>query len=250
MNVSLVIMAAGLGSRYGGNKQTDGIGPNGEFLMEYAVYDALEAGFNRVVFVIKPGMEELIDRMCGRYLRGRTARDGKSVEVSYAYQDYSSLPEWFTPPEGRTKPYGTVHALLCAEALVDGPFCVLNADDYYGADAYRAIYEQLTRLPASGRALMVGYRLKNTASLHGSVCRGLCDVEDGMLKRVRETKHIQLYENGIVEDLETHIHLDPETPVSMNYWGFAPSIFPVLRTYLEDFLRSRARSGTPSACCR
>lgn len=239
MKISLVIMAAGLGSRYGGNKQMDGIGPNGEFLMEYAVYDAIRAGFNKIVFIIKPGMEEMMERMCGQYLKGKTARDGSPVEVCYAFQDYSSLPEWFTPPEGRTKPYGTVHALLCAADVVQEPCCVINADDYYGADAYQTIYDQLVQLPKGGKALMVGYLLKNTASLFGTVSRGLCRMEDGMLRRVKETLKIQMYPDGTLRDLETEELLDPNEVVSMNYWGFAPSIFPVLRTYFEEFLRCR-----------
>ncbi len=239
MKISLVIMAAGLGSRYGGNKQIDGIGPNGEFLMEYAVYDAIRAGFNKIVFIIKPGMEEMMERVCGQYLKGKIARDGSPVEVCYAFQDYSSLPEWFTPPEGRTKPYGTVHALLCASDVVQEPCCVINADDYYGADAYQTIYDQLVQLPKGGKALMVGYLLKNTASLFGTVSRGLCRMEEGMLRRVKETLKIQMYADGTLRDLETKELLDPDEVVSMNYWGFAPSIFPVLRTYFEEFLRRR-----------
>ena len=177
MKVSLVIMAAGLGSRYGGSKQIDGIGPHNEILMEYGIYDALRAGFNKVVFIIKPDMAELMDRLCGDYLREMTALDGNPLEVEYVFQDFSSVPDFYEIPEERTKPFGTVHALLCAADAVKEPFCVINADDYYGADAYRTMYDTLLQLPAEGKAAMVGYLLKNTASLHGTVSRGVCEVE-------------------------------------------------------------------------
>lgn len=248
MKVSLVIMAAGLGSRYGGSKQVDGIGPNGEILMEYSVYDALRAGFNKVVFIIKPEMEDLVRRLCGDYLARRTAGDGSPVEVAYAFQDFSSLPAGYTPPPERTKPFGTVHALLCAADVVHEPCCVINADDYYGIDAYRAMYEELTRLPASGRAAMVGYLLKNTASLHGTVSRGICTVEDGQLRSVKETKKIQLYPDGTLRDLTADRPLDPESPVSMNYWGFMPSIFPVLEDYFARFLEGEGGRDPKSEC--
>ena len=200
MKNSLVIMAAGLGSRYGGNKQVDGIGPHNEILMEYSIHDAIRAGFNRIVFIIKPEMKDLMDRLCGNYLRKMTAKDRSPLEVVYAFQDFSSIPAFYTIPAERTKPFGTVHALLCAREAVDGPFCVLNADDYYGADAYRTMYEALQQLPEIGEATMVGYLLKNTASLHGTVSRGVCSVENGWLQRVKETKKIQLYPDGTLRD--------------------------------------------------
>lgn len=248
MNLSLVIMAAGLGSRYGGNKQVDGIGPNGEMLMEYAIYDALQAGFNRVVFIIKPDMEELMERLCVRELRGVKTADGREVEVAYAFQDFSSLPEFYTPPAERTKPYGTVHAMLCAEQWVDGPFCVINADDYYGADAYQTICAALRELPAEERAAMVGYLLKNTASLHGTVSRGVCHAEAGKLRSIQETKKIQMYPDGSLRDLTADRALEPDTVVSMNFWGFAPSIFPQARRYFEEFLRGEEGRELSSEC--
>lgn len=248
MKVSLVIMAAGLGSRYGGSKQVDGIGPHHEILMEYSIYDALRAGFNKIVFVIKPEMEEMMERLCGGYLRRKTARDGTAVEVAYALQDFSSVPAFYTIPEGRTKPFGTVHALLCAADAVHEPCCVINADDYYGIDAYRAIYEELVRLPADGRATMVGYLLKNTASLHGTVSRGVCAVEGGRLLSVREALKIQMYPDGSLKDLAEDRALAPDTVVSMNFWGFAPSIFPALRGYFENFLRTEAGDNIKAEC--
>ena len=164
MHASLVIMAAGIGSRYGGNKQTDGVGPHGEILMEYGVYDAVRAGFDKVVFIIKPDMRELMERLCGRMAAGLRTADGRPVEVCYAYQDSTSLPAWYTAPEGRTKPFGTAHAVLCTRELVREPFCVINADDYYGVDAYRTMYSALRTIPAEGAAAMVGYMLRNTVT--------------------------------------------------------------------------------------
>lgn len=248
MKVSLVIMAAGLGSRYGGSKQVDGIGPHHEILMEYSIYDALRAGFNKVVFIIKPEMEEMMHRLCGDYLAKKTARDGSPVEVAYAFQDFSSVPDFYTIPAERTKPFGTVHALLCAADVVHEPCCVINADDYYGIDAYQTIYNELVKLPETGRATMVGYLLKNTASLHGTVSRGICTVADGKLKTVREALKVQLYADGTLKDLSEDRPLDPDTVVSMNFWGFTPSIFPALRTYFEDFLRSEAGDNIKAEC--
>ena len=248
MKVSLVIMAAGLGSRYGGSKQVDGIGPHHEILMEYSIYDALRAGFNKIVFIIKPEMEEMMHRLCGDYLAKKTARDGSPVEVAYAFQDFSSVPDFYTIPAERTKPFGTVHALLCAADVVHEPCCVINADDYYGIDAYQTIYNELVKLPETGRATMVGYLLKNTASLHGTVSRGICTVADGKLKTVREALKVQLYADGTLKDLSEDRPLDPDTVVSMNFWGFTPSIFPALRTYFEDILRNEAGDNIKAEC--
>ena len=248
MKVSLVIMAAGLGSRYGGSKQVDGIGPHHEILMEYSIYDAIRAGFNKIVFIIKPEMEEMMHRLCGDYLAGKTARDGSPVEVAYAFQDFSSVPDFYHIPPERTKPFGTVHALLCAADVVHEPCCVINADDYYGIDAYRTIYEELTRLPENGKATMVGYLLKNTASLHGTVSRGVCTVKDGKLQSVREALKVQLYPDGTLRDLARDESLAPDTVVSMNFWGFMPSIFPALREYFENFLRNEAGEDIKAEC--
>ena len=247
MHSSLVIMAAGLGSRYGGSKQVDGIGPNGEILMEYSIHDALRAGFDKVVFIIKPEMQEMMDGLVG-YLKQKKTADGRPVEVAFVYQDFTSVPSFYRIPEERTKPFGTVHALLCAEPAVDGPFCVINADDYYGVDAYRTIYEELGKLAPSGESTMVGYLLKNTASLHGTVSRGICKVKDGKLDSIQETLKIQLYPDGHLTDLDTNTDLDPETVVSMNFWGFMPSIFPALRAYFEAFLRGLPDGAVKAEC--
>lgn len=247
MSVSLVIMAAGLGSRYGGSKQIDGIGPNGEILMEYSIFDAIRAGFDRIVFIIKPEMREMMDGLVG-YLKEKKTADGQPVQVAYAYQDFTSVPDFYTVPAERTKPFGTVHALLCAERAVDGPFCVINADDYYGVDAYRTMYEKLVTLPPEGEGTMVGYLLKNTASLHGTVSRGVCQVKDGALDSVTEMLKIQLYPDGHLTDLDTGADLSPETVVSMNFWGFMPSVFPALRRYFENFLRGLPADAVKAEC--
>lgn len=247
MNAALVIMAAGLGSRYGGDKQIDGIGPSGEFLMEYAIHDAVKAGFTKVVFIIKPGMEELIRRMCGDSLSKLILPDGSPLTVEYAFQDFSSIPDFYRIPAERIKPFGTVHAVLCAQELIHEPFCVLNADDYYGAEAYETIIEELRAMP-SGQATMVAYQLKNTASIHGTVSRGVCEVDGHFLRQVHETKRIQLYEDGSLKDLDTDTTLDPESLVSMNFWGFLPEIFPVMREYFHDFL-SNIPDGDLKAEC-
>ena len=248
MKVSLVIMAAGLGSRYGGSKQIDGIGPHNEILMEYGIYDALRAGFNKIVFIIKPDMAELMDRLCGDYLREKVALDGSPLEVEYVLQDFSSVPSFYKIPAERTKPFGTVHALLCAADAVKEPFCVINADDYYGADAYQTMYDTLLQMPEAGKAAMVGYLLKNTASLHGTVSRGVCKVEGDKLRAVHETKKIQLYADGSLKDLERDRELDPESVVSMNFWGFMPSVFPLLKEYFDYFLRELAGEDLKAEC--
>lgn len=247
MKKTLVIMAAGMGSRYGGDKQVDGIGPHHEILMEYSIYDALRAGFGKVVFIIKPGMEEMLRTLCGDYLEKKRMPDGTPVEVKYVFQDDSSVPSFYRIPAGRTKPFGTVHALLCAADAVREPFCVINADDYYGADAYRTIYDALGHLPEHGAA-MVGYLLKNTVSANGAVSRGLCAVRDGWLCSVTETKEIRLEPDGVIRDAAHGRVLDPQTPVSMNYWGFMPEIFPVLRTYFHEFLHQLPEGELRAEC--
>lgn len=230
-----------MGSRYGGNKQVDSIGPNGEILMEYSIYDAIRAGFEKVVFIIKPEMEEMLRTLCGD-------RIAKLVEVSYAFQSYDSLPDFYTVPEGRTKPYGTVHAMLAAKDLVDAPFAILNADDYYGVDAFRTMHDALVKLPETGEACMMGYRLKNTVSENGTVTRGICQVEQGYLQQVIETKEIQANPDGTILDLATNRELNPENLVSMNFWGFSPRIFRVAQEYFETFLKKEHMDPLNAEC--
>lgn len=250
MKAALVIMAAGLGSRYGGNKQVDGVGPGGEILMEYSIHDAIRAGFTKIVFIIKDDMVDLMRTLCGDRIVGLTARDGEPVEVCYAVQDYSSLPAFYTVPAGRTKPFGTTHAVLCARPYVQEPFCVINADDYYGVDAYRAIYQELGRLPQQGKATMVGYLLRNTVSAHGTVSRGVCHVENGHLTGIHEALKIQLFPDGTIADVADgqRRELAADMPVSMNFWGFMPSIFDQMEEYLDDFLRALPPEEIKAEC--
>ena len=246
-----VIMAAGMGSRYGGSKQVDGIGPDGEILMEYSIYDAIRAGFTKVVFIIKPEMRELVETLCGRRVAGMTAADGSPVEVCYAYQDFSSVPAFYSIPAERTKPFGTGHAVLCARSCVGEPFIVINADDYYGVDAFRVIYEELGRLKAEGEATMVGYRLDKTVSEHGSVTRGVCHVTDGTLDRVVETFKLTVFPDGTIRDVDKNPEGDvyaPDTPVSMNFWGFTPWIFTKLEEYFNAFLRALPTGELKKEC--
>jgi NDP-sugar pyrophosphorylase family protein len=249
MKAALVIMAAGMGSRYGGNKQVDGVGPNGEILMEYSIYDAIRAGFTKVVFIIKPEMVDMMKNLCGDRVAKRKAKDGSNVEVCYAFQDFSSVPKFYEIPADRVKPFGTTHAVLCARDVISEPFCVINADDYYGVDAFRIVYEELARLNATGEATMVGYLLKNTVSINGTVSRGVCQTENGKLTGVKETLKIQLFPDGSIADVaEGRVDLDPDTVVSMNFWGFTPGIFPEMEAYFEDFLRNKAGTNIKAEC--
>ena len=229
----------------------DGIGPNGEILMEYSIHDALRAGFDKVVFIIKPEMRELVETLCGRRVAGMTAADGSPVEVCYAYQDFSSVPAFYSIPTERTKPFGTGHAVLCARSCVSEPFIVINADDYYGVDAFRVIYEELGRLKAEGEATMVGYRLDKTVSEHGSVTRGVCHVTDGKLDRVVETFKLTVFPDGTIRDVDKNPEGDvyaPDTPVSMNFWGFTPWIFTKLEEYFNAFLHALPAGELKKEC--
>ena len=241
MNTTLLIMAAGLGSRYGGNKQIDRIGPNGEILMEYSIHDAVEAGFDKVVFVIRRSMDELFRSMIGDKI-------AKKVKVEYAYQEYDSLPDGFVPPADRVKPYGTVHAVMCARSVINEPFAVINADDYYGRDAFKAMADALHRLQEEkNKAYMVAYYLKNTVSKHGHVTRGVCTTDNtGHLVKVTETFSILPFPDGTIRDIHDNpdgVILDPDALVSMNLWGFDPSFFDYGIKYLSDFLKDD--SGDP-----
>ena len=250
MKTTLVIMAAGLGSRYGGNKQTEGIGPNHEMLMEYSIFDAVRAGFSKFVFVIKPEMRPLIEALCGDLVSTRKDRDGNPVEVCYAIQDYSSLPDFFQVPAERTKPFGTVHAVLCAEPYVQEPFAVVNADDYYGVDGFASIYDCLHQLK-DNEACMVGYYLKNTVSENGTVTRGVCSQENGLLTKVTETFKIMPFADGTIRDTASDpegVILDPQSLVSMNFWGFTPKIFEQMRAYFDAFLRRLTPADIKAEC--
>ena len=238
MHTTLLIMAAGLGSRYGGNKQIDKIGPNGEILMEYSIHDAIEAGFDRVVFVIRKNMDQLFREAIGDKI-------AKKVRVDYAYQEYDSLPGGFQAPAERTKPYGTVHAVLCTKDLIHEPFAVINADDYYGKDAFSAMAANLRTLAGTtDKASMVAYYLKNTVSENGHVTRGICTKdEEGHLVKVTETYKIKPFPDGTIRDINDDpdgVILDPNALVSMHFWGFAPSFFEKAEKYLSVFLTDPA----------
>ena len=241
MKTTLLIMAAGLGSRYGGNKQIDRIGPNGEILMEYSIHDAVEAGFNKVVFVIRKSMADTFKEMIGDKI-------AKKVEVHDAFQEYDTLPDGFVPPADRKKPYGTVHAVVCAKSVIQEPFAVINADDYYGKDAFVAMAASLNRLrTAENQASMVAYYLKTTISKNGHVTRGICSTDaEGHLVKVTETYSILPFPDGTIRDINDNpegVILDPDALVSMNLWGFAPSFFAQGEKYLSDFLKDE--SGDP-----
>lgn len=238
--LTLLVLAAGMGSRYGGLKQLDAVGPHGETLMDYSIYDAKQAGFERVVFVIRKEIEEAFRNQIGRRYEG-------ILPLAYAYQELTSLPSGFTPPPGRTKPWGTGHAILVARSHIQTPFAVINADDFYGREGYQAIAHYLHQ--GEGDGCLVGYRLESTLSSHGSVSRGICQLSpSGCLEAIQETHHIHKEGGEIQEGGEIRasngeggwISLTGEEWVSMNLWGFFPSIFAELEEQFIDFLR---RSG-------
>ena len=241
MKMTLLIMAAGMGSRFGGNKQIAQMGPHGEILLEYSIHDAVAAGFNKVVFVIKRSMEADFRALIGDKI-------ARKVEVHYAFQEFDSLPGGFVPPEGRVKPYGTVHAVLAAKDVIDEPFAVINADDYYGQDAFVTMADSLRRMQGrTNAATMVAYYLRNTVSDNGHVTRGVCETDAaGQLVKVTETYKIRPFPDGTIRDVnfrEEGDILDPDALVSMNFWGLTPWFFGVAERDLQAFLQDD--SGDP-----
>lgn len=233
----LVILAAGMGSRYGGLKQIDPVGPNGEIVIDYSLYDAYKAGFRRVVFIIKEEIEEEFKNIIGNRMQ-------KYFDVEYAFQDLNDLPKGYNNPEERIKPWGTSHAILAARNLIDAPFCVINADDFYGESAFDIVYRYLVELNTKPEAnkpqyLMVGYELMKTLSKHGHVARGICDINTGrkLTKIVERTKIIE--QNNMAfftEDEASWQQLSEDTTVSMNFWGFDPSLIKFLEQGFPTFL--------------
>ena len=231
---TLVVFAAGIGSRYGGLKQLEAVGPSGETLLDYGIYDALRAGFSKVVLVIRRELE--------REFRDHIARVfGRGVDLAFAYQEMEAIPAGYSVPEGRVRPWGTGHAVLAAEGEVRGPFVAMNADDFYGASAYSALAEYLQQTsgsdePAFGAA---GYILSDTLSPHGGVSRAVCELDDeGYLRRVTEVKNIQLKDDtlsGVTVTGDPYPLKGDET-VSMNLWAATPAAFPILRDQFERFL--------------
>jgi hypothetical protein len=233
--LTLVVMAAGIGSRYGGLKQVDPIGPNGEILIHYSVYDALRAGFDRVVFVIRRDIEAAFRETMGSEIE-------RHADVAYVYQELGDLPPGFSVPSGRVKPWGTAHAILCCRGSVTTPFAAINADDFYGAGAYRTLVAYLSRARDQEdppEYCMVAYVLRNTLSEHGHVARGVCEVTpDGYLKSIRELLHIEMLADGIKyrNEHDAWVPLPGDSAVSMNIWGFTLSLFDALGDRFPRFL--------------
>ncbi|MHB9038211.1 MAG: nucleotidyltransferase [Armatimonadota bacterium] len=237
-NPTLVVMAAGMGSRYGGLKQIDPVGPSGEIILDYSTYDALRAGFDKVVFVIRRDIEKTFRDVIGRKLEGR-------ADVAYVFQQLDDLPDGFAVPEGRTKPWGTGHAVLSARDAVSTPFAVINADDFYGQTAFKSIGDYLYQAADSEGVCdycMVGYELRNTLSENGEVARGVCDVtSDGFLVDIHERTRIQQFEDGIkyVDGEADWVALADDSTVSLNLWGFTPSIMCELSERFAKFLTDK-----------
>jgi NDP-sugar pyrophosphorylase family protein len=237
--LTLLVLAAGMGSRYGGLKQMDPMGPNGETVLDYSVYDAIRAGFNRVCFIIR---EDFADA----FKQGVGARFAGKIEVDYVFQKLDDLPDGYTVPEGRVKPWGTSHAVRAARHAVKGPFAVINADDFYGHDAYVRAAEFLRTLPdgETRATAMVGYPLENTLSDHGHVNRGICQTDaGGFLTNVEEYVNIEREADGLVRGTAldgSRREVAEGTPVSMNFWAFGPAFFGQLE---EGFTRFLAESG-------
>ncbi len=231
---TLVILAAGMGSRYGGLKQIDPMDSKGHIIMDFSIYDAMEAGFGKVVFIIKKADEAAFRESIGD-------RVSKKVPVEYVFQELDMAPPGHEAPEGRQKPFGTGHAILCCKDVLDGPFAVINADDYYGKHAYRAIYEYLTTHEDDGifRYAMVAYRLRNTLTDNGHVARGICETDgNGFLTAIRERTHIEKRGDGAAyteDGGRTWNELDMDSTVSMNIWGFSLSVLSELERGFARF---------------
>lgn len=230
----LVIMAAGIGSRYGGPKQIDSLGPNGEILMEYSVYDAIRAGFKRFIFIVGK-QAELFEKT----IRDRIKTD---AEISFVIQDIEDIPEGFSVPDGRVKPWGTSHAILAARELIDAPFAVINADDFYGLDAFKLAYDYLSAGTKPQEALLVNYILGNTLSEHGYVSRGICKINDNnelvdieeLLRVVDKGEHAEFSQDG-----ESWAKIAKHKPCSMNFWAFAPEFMEALVEGFPSFLENK-----------
>ena len=239
---ALVIMAAGMGSRFGGLKQIEPGDPEGHIIIDFSLFDAWRAGFRNVVFIIKREMEAEFRECIGDRME-------QYFHVSYVYQDLDRLPEGIEVPEGRTKPWGTGHALACCKGVVNGPFAVINADDFYGRTAFSEIYDFLAAQTDESKYAMVGYRLKNTVTEFGSVARGVCEVENGMLTSI--TERMQIYQRGdhaaYTEDGTQFVDLPGDTIVSMNLWGFTQPMVSELWSRLSTFLAQQVPQN-PMKC--
>jgi UTP-glucose-1-phosphate uridylyltransferase len=232
MKPTLIILAAGMGSRYGGLKQLDEVGPNGEAIIDYSLYDAIRAGFGKVVFVIRHDFEEAFKERFDPKLKGRIA-------VEYVYQSLDKIPEGCTLSPDRQKPWGTAHALLMADGVVNEPMAVINADDFYGKAAYSAMADFLTSSTDSGEYAMIGYNVENTLSEHGSVSRGVCATDaDGFLTTIVERTKIIGEPDGIFYyEEDGRYPLKHKSPVSMNFWGLKPNVFKYLNEGFSQFIK-------------
>ena len=243
----LVVMAAGMGSRYGGLKQIDPVGSQGEAILDYSLYDAYEAGFETAVIIIKSAIEKDFMDTVGKRL------EKCPLEIRYAFQEMDKIPQGFSVPEGRVKPWGTSHAVLCAAEAIDGaPFAVINSDDYYGKSAFKVIYDYLCNAKDGAAAdyCMVGYLLGNTVTDHGSVARGVCTTDEkGNLADIVERLRIEKYDGGIhfTEDGETWQDLSADTIVSMNMWGFTPGFLGALEAQFPGFLTTQVPENPQKA---
>lgn len=228
--MTAIILAAGLGSRYGGLKQLDPVGPNGEFIIDYSVYDCIRAGFDKIVFIIKEENLEIFEETIGSRIKG-------DVKIEYAFQNMNDLPDGFSCPEDRVKPWGTAHALRSCRNIVDDKFVIFNADDFYGKETFAVMYDSLADVSGSMYS-MPGYTLSNTLSENGHVARGVCSAENGNIKNIREIKQIMRID-GVVkyENNGNWVEIDENSPVSMNFWGFTPDIFEYIENAFVDFLR-------------
>ena len=241
----LVVMAAGMGSRYGGLKQIDPVGSHGEAILDYSLFDAHEAGFETAVIIIKEAIKKDFMETVGKRL------ENCPMEIRYAYQEMNkALPEGFAVPEGRTKPWGTSHAVLCArEEIGDAPFAVINSDDYYGKQSFREIYNFLSDT-TDGCFCMVGYQLGKTVTDNGSVARGVCQTnEEGYLTAIVERTRIEKYENGIhfTVDGENWEDLSADTPVSMNMWGYTPAFLAEIAARFPKFIAEEVPANPAKA---
>jgi hypothetical protein len=240
-SLTLVVMAAGIGSRYGGLKQIDSVGPSGEVVLDYSVFDALRAGFGRVVFIIRKDIEEAFRDKIGRRIE-------QAADTAYVFQSLDQVPPGFLVPEDRKKPWGTAQAILCCKDAVRTPFLAINADDYYGRTAFEAMAGYLGRESGAKGVLefaMVGYRLANTLSEYGTVARGVCTATaDGHLVGIRELLKIRKFPDAVkyTENDDDWTPLDPESWASMNFWGFPPGLFAELEARFPEFLRANAPS--------
>lgn len=239
MDLTLLVLAAGMGSRYGGLKQLDQVGSSGETIIDYSVYDAIEAGFNKVVFIIRRDIEkEMKELLFDKY--------SKKIKIEYVFQELDKIPEGVEVPADRVKPWGTGHAVLMAKDVINEPFVVINADDFYGKSAFKVVADYMKSQAADlkGKNCMAGYRLQNTLSEHGTVSRGVCKVNDQseLIEVIERTKIGWKNEDIVADDNGSDLVLEGDNFVSMNFWGFTPDVFPELESEFKKFIVDNANN--------